>query len=174
MLGFLFKDGYVALIQKNRPDWQKGKLNGIGGHIEEGETPDQAMEREFYEETGALVSWQFYCAMEFPEAIVYCYKSFPSSGVFLRKTTDEIPDWYNYNALPENVISNLNWLIPLALQKEEYMTHIHLSATLATAMPTKRVELPENPQLDHNRMYFAVEAYKAEIAKQGELFRRVK
>jgi len=54
------------LIKKTHPEWQAGKLNGIGGKIEnteilEGgdgnkyglpETPHQAMVREFYEETG--------------------------------------------------------------------------------------------------------------------------
>ena len=36
VVGFAFdkKRENVALIQKNRPPWQKGKLNGIGGHIE--------------------------------------------------------------------------------------------------------------------------------------------
>lgn len=42
----------VLLVLKNRPDWQAGLLNGIGGKIESGETPDQAIVREFYEETG--------------------------------------------------------------------------------------------------------------------------
>ena len=43
----------VALIRKNRPAWQKGKLNGIGGHIEQTDkTPYDAMVREFEEETG--------------------------------------------------------------------------------------------------------------------------
>ena len=39
--GFLFsRDGsLLALILKNKPDWQKGKLNAIGGKIEDGETP---------------------------------------------------------------------------------------------------------------------------------------
>ncbi len=43
---------HVALIQKQRPAWQAGKLNGIGGHIEPGESPLAAMVREFEEETG--------------------------------------------------------------------------------------------------------------------------
>lgn len=42
----------VLLIQKRKPAWQAGKLNEIGGHIEPGETADQAMVREFAEETG--------------------------------------------------------------------------------------------------------------------------
>jgi 8-oxo-dGTP diphosphatase len=45
----------VLLIQKNRPDWQAGKLNGIGGHVEEGETDREAMSREFQEEAGVCV-----------------------------------------------------------------------------------------------------------------------
>lgn len=53
VLGFLFsEDGSrVLLIWKNRPAWQAGKLNGIGGKIEDGEQPLDAMKREFVEET---------------------------------------------------------------------------------------------------------------------------
>lgn len=53
VLGFAFipRKGWV-LIRKNRPEWQAGKLNGVGGKIEQGETPEQAMAREFQEETG--------------------------------------------------------------------------------------------------------------------------
>lgn len=52
VLGFAFdKRGAVALICKNRPDWQAGKWNGIGGHVEKDEIPSAAMAREFMEET---------------------------------------------------------------------------------------------------------------------------
>jgi 8-oxo-dGTP pyrophosphatase MutT (NUDIX family) len=58
VLGFVFSQACdrVLLIWKNRPAWQKDKLNGIGGKIEAGETPKQAMEREFTEET-MFVGW---------------------------------------------------------------------------------------------------------------------
>jgi len=53
--GFVFFRNYVALIRKARPAWQAGRLNGIGGHIEVGETAPVAMARECCEETmGAL------------------------------------------------------------------------------------------------------------------------
>lgn len=42
----------VLLIEKKRPDWQLGRLNGVGGKIEPGETPREAMAREMWEETG--------------------------------------------------------------------------------------------------------------------------
>ena len=38
------------LISKKRPTWQAGMLNGIGGKIEPGENPLQAMIRECKEE----------------------------------------------------------------------------------------------------------------------------
>jgi 8-oxo-dGTP diphosphatase len=50
--------GRVVLIKKNRPENQKGLLNGVGGRIEENETPFEAMAREFEEETGMLTDPQ--------------------------------------------------------------------------------------------------------------------
>jgi len=59
VLGFAFNplDNTVLLILKARPDWQAGKLNGVGGKREcDGalgwEDPFMAMAREFHEETG--------------------------------------------------------------------------------------------------------------------------
>ena len=54
VLAFLFdKDKEnVLLIRKNRPDFQAGKLNGLGGKIEDGETPLEAVSREVSEESG--------------------------------------------------------------------------------------------------------------------------
>lgn len=48
----------VALIRKNRPAWQAGKLNGPGGKVEAGETALQAIAREIREE----------CAIDVPES----------------------------------------------------------------------------------------------------------
>jgi 8-oxo-dGTP diphosphatase len=45
----------IALIKKNRPDWQKGFYNGIGGKVEENETFLQAATREFFEEAGIVI-----------------------------------------------------------------------------------------------------------------------
>src|SRR4051794_18101042 len=59
--GFLFSPdrSRVLLIRKRRPAWQAGKLNGVGGKLEPGETPLQAMRREFREEAGIeLPEWQ--------------------------------------------------------------------------------------------------------------------
>ena len=54
VLGFLFDIAgeSVVLIQKTKPAWQAGRFNAVGGKIEAGELPSQAMQREFKEEAG--------------------------------------------------------------------------------------------------------------------------
>lgn len=53
VLGLAFtENNSVVMVQKNRPDWQAGKLNFIGGKVEPGENPFDTMTREFFEETG--------------------------------------------------------------------------------------------------------------------------
>lgn len=42
----------VLLMEKRRPSWQAGRLNGIGGKVEGEESGVEAMVRECQEETG--------------------------------------------------------------------------------------------------------------------------
>lgn len=71
VLGFVFdKQDRILLIKKNRPAFQKGKLNGLGGKVEykdtlykEMENPVQAMKRESYEEANLRVDWVEYGVM---------------------------------------------------------------------------------------------------------------
>lgn len=66
VLGFAFTlEGQVALIEKNHPEWQAGRLNGIGGKLDGGEGHHVAMVREFHEETGVVTDtadWE-YCGI---------------------------------------------------------------------------------------------------------------
>lgn len=54
VLGFAFEPNRneVLLIEKTKPEWQAGFLNGIGGKVEDEESYTHAMTREFKEETG--------------------------------------------------------------------------------------------------------------------------
>lgn len=63
----------VLLIEKQRPEWQKGRLNGVGGKIEPGEADSSAMIREFAEETGLMTygfQWKHVCTMTFEDSQV--------------------------------------------------------------------------------------------------------
>ncbi len=115
VLGFLFGDGQqVLLIRKNKPTWQAGFLNGIGGKIESGETPAQAMCREFREEAGLDIgAWKQFAVMTGPDWSVTCFFGW---GELRRAVslTDEKLVVANINDLPKDCLYNLRWLIPLA------------------------------------------------------------
>ena len=60
VLGFAFDEEMesVLMVEKQHgPAINIGKLNGIGGKVEGGESMDAAMVREFKEETGCWAQW---------------------------------------------------------------------------------------------------------------------
>lgn len=129
VLGFMFSDlfeteGEVALIRKTKPEWQKGKLNGIGGKIEDDESPISAMIREFYEETGRgtdAEDWKYCGNMIGKDWTVDVYACFGNLSE-LETTTDEEVVCFE---LPEvfqsgEVIDNLKFLIPMSLHVLAY------------------------------------------------------
>jgi 8-oxo-dGTP diphosphatase len=128
--GFVFSDWdksvfsgrSVVLIRKNKPEWQKDKLNGVGGKIELDETPPQAMAREFREETGVKTNpmdWILFCSVKFlsNSDTVHFFKLFSTDICQSIKTQD--PKEPVYHLVIEETHSqslpNLKWLIPLAL-----------------------------------------------------------
>lgn len=108
----------VALIEKKRPAWQAGKLNGIGGKIEPKETPFLAMIREFREETGStVVGWRQFACLSFAKGTVFFFTTIQDCE--LRSTTDEAVSWFAVRDLPGlPLIHNLRWLIPLAMDPD--------------------------------------------------------
>src|SRR5882724_5941647 len=114
-IGALFSADFkkVLLILKQKPQWQKGKLNFPGGSIEEGETAQECISREFMEETGLVIdsgSWQHIGKIDNPGNY---YVDFLTSihylfvhGEFETMTEEEV-GWYEVDNLPTNIISNL-------------------------------------------------------------------
>ena len=122
--GFLFtKDSkYVVLIKKINPEWQRGLFNGVGGKIEENEKSCYAMAREFQEETGVVINpekWICFARIHrsgFYDLDVY----FARSNLAFDAKTIEKEEVYllKVDELPNNIVPNLQWLIPLALDKQ--------------------------------------------------------
>lgn len=117
-LAFAFDEKFerVVLIRKNRPEWQKGKLNGVGGKIEEGELPSQAAMREFREETGVdYPDWRYVGNLHGSDYVVYVFSA-RCDGIIenIKSTTDEDVFVVPVNKLG-GVISNLKWMIPFAI-----------------------------------------------------------
>jgi 8-oxo-dGTP diphosphatase len=121
--GFLFSEDKtrVALIQKRQPAWQAGRLNGIGGKIEADETALEAMVREFAEETGVTTTvaiWQPFVLIEGEGFCVHFFFGVSDLVEHVRTVEAEEVAIYSVDPLPEKVLHNLRWLIPMALDEK--------------------------------------------------------
>lgn len=142
----------VVLIQKNRPSWQAGKLNGVGGKVETGESSLDAMVREFAEEAGAFtnpVSWDLMCSISWPDdwERIASHRS-PSIDFYrcilppetspahaVRTMTDEPVGVIPVARLGEfEVTPNLRWLIPLAAYTADRYEPFSVNATVAEVL----------------------------------------
>lgn len=154
VLGFLFDQSKssVALLKKDHPSWQKGKLNGPGGAVNDDEIPIDAMEREFLEETGTRIEysrWHYYAEMRFKTDIVLCFTATAIGTPFLRPKNEdgkysEIPRWVRLNDLHKmNLVENVEMLVllalldfqPVILCKESQLTMPNPSSVPAEVIP---------------------------------------
>lgn len=151
MVGFLFDtDAYrVVLIRKNRPEWQAGKLNGVGGKVEQGESKEQAMTREFKEETGVLLEgWHRFASLTWEQGVVHFFRHFvpPWQVDACRTVTDENIELHPVHALldPEQrlgVTPNLRWLVPLAAHRHDTYDVIDVVETGTTMRKPGRLDV---------------------------------
>lgn len=132
VVGFMFSAELrtVLLMIKNRPDWQRGKLNGIGGRIEENETPEQAMQREFAEETNVYeTGWNLFATLSDERGwIVHFFYAKGDIGK-AETVTDETVIPFSLKDLGDDpaIIPNLTWLIPMALSMQrERIDHFEI------------------------------------------------
>jgi 8-oxo-dGTP diphosphatase len=107
----------VLLIRKRRPAWQAGRLNGVGGKIEPGEAPADAMRREFREEAALDTdAWQHVLTLTGHHWQGHFYRAFGDVDA-ARPLTDEPLERHPARLLPADVIPNLSWIIPLMLDE---------------------------------------------------------
>lgn len=111
----------VLLIEKQRPKWQKGYFNGVGGKVEPGEEPRGAMAREFKEETGLQVnadSWDYVVNYRGLDFEIYFYRVFLPNEMFAaaKTMTDEQVVPTPLAQIPSTrTIYNLQFIIPMVM-----------------------------------------------------------
>ncbi len=114
----------VALIEKLKPDWQRGKLNGIGGKVEVDETHRAAMEREFEEETGVYIPYWDYIGKMFggDSWVVHVYTTTQSDVENVITKEKErvilVDPMKDARYIYEKGISNVPWLIHSCLDAD--------------------------------------------------------
>lgn len=126
VLGFMFdhlkESKKVLLIEKLKPSWQAGLLNGVGGKVEEGESAIDAMVREFQEEASIKTSpddWVFFGVLEGPDFEVSLFKSVGDIKTANQATAERlvISDIRD-PSLPDRTISNLMTLLYCAVDPD--------------------------------------------------------
>lgn len=121
----------VVLVRKNRPGWQAGYLNGVGGHVEPGETAEHAMRREFQEEAGLDVpDWHHFATVECPAGSIAFFRAFCDVAK-VQTMTDELIEVRSVDEVlsSEECLPNLSWLLPLAVY-----THDTYAPVVATEL----------------------------------------
>lgn len=118
----------VVLIRKQKPAWQVGMLNGVGGKVNEGEHEREAMIREFEEETGVhYEDWKKFAVVTDKETFRVAFYAASDYESFKNVHTTEAETIVKSNirgcgdigfCIDGSAVYNLNWLIPLALDEK--------------------------------------------------------
>ena len=94
---------------KKKADINKGKWIGFGGHFEEGESPEECVIREVYEETGlTLTSYRYrgivtFCADNAETELMHLFTADAYQGELAQDCTEGVIAWQpkeNLHALP--------------------------------------------------------------------------
>ena len=131
-LGFMFSENKddVLLIRKAKPDWQAGKLNGLGGHLEPGESWVEGMIREFREEAHldtTAEDWKSFGYLAGAEFSIRLFYAVSNDIYKARSTTAEAVRITRVEDIHKvAVVPHIQWLVPLAQQGTYVVNGIYM------------------------------------------------
>jgi len=109
----------VVLIRKGKPEWQQGLLNGVGGKVGDnisGETPEQAVHREFKEEAGVEgLNWTKYLTLKTPHSELHFFRAIGNVHRAQTQTEEDIGVFDVHDVMDRcDTIPNLRWCLQMA------------------------------------------------------------
>ena len=121
------KENKILLARKKR-GFGLGKWNGIGGKIEENETPEEAMIRETEEEIFAtpidlkkigIMHFIEYDTEEQTNVNMHLYVATKIRGI-PKESNEMLPEWFSIDNLPwEEMFEDVKYWLPYLLQEKE-------------------------------------------------------
>jgi len=121
VVGFMFDPtlSKVVLIRKGKPEWQQGLLNGVGGKVGDnisGETPEQAVHREFKEEAGVEgLNWTKYLTLKTPHSELHFFRAIGNVHRAQTQTEEDIGVFDVHDVMDRcDTIPNLRWCLQMA------------------------------------------------------------
>lgn len=137
--GFYGNKNNVLLVRKNKPEWQAGLWNGIGGKIDKDEAPLSAMVREWKEEVGEETKpadWRQFCILSIvsADARVYFFCRQQDDDRILAEFSNKLNDvgelmmpWSMDSIVTQNTktVDNLRWILPMAFAKDAVWVDAH-------------------------------------------------
>ena len=109
----------VVLMRRTRPAWQAGRVNALGGKLMPDESPLAAARRETMEEAAVDVTgWEELLVWDDPVYRLHVMRAFDDAAERARTAEDQEVFLAPVQALPAELIDNLRWLIPLALDRD--------------------------------------------------------
>jgi len=137
-LGFIICEDKVLLIEKQKPEFQRGFLNGLGGKIEDNEKVEDCIVREVKEECNMNTissDWQHFCTMfgckESKDNIsdmeywnVFCFVTTVDYIKFntilqTEKEKLQVTSLSAIYTLNNKLLGNISWLIGMAIDFRE-------------------------------------------------------
>jgi len=121
VVGFMFDPtlSKVVLIRKQKPEWQQGLLNGVGGKVGDniiGETPEQAIVREFKEETGVEgLEWSKFLHLKTPHSDLTFFRSIGNVHRVATCTDEDVSVFDVHDIMDRcDTLPNIRWCIQMA------------------------------------------------------------
>lgn len=124
-LCFLNRDDSILLLLRNKQP-NKGFWNGVGGKIEEGETPLESCLREVKEETGFDIGTARFCGVlswsghESGEGALYLYTADAPDGEYT-DCSEGVLKWHSkeWTFSSPDVVSNIHFFGPRIYEEKE-------------------------------------------------------
>jgi 8-oxo-dGTP diphosphatase len=121
VVGFMFDPtlSKVVLIRKLKPEWQKGLFNGVGGKVGDnipGETPEQAIHREFKEEAGVEgLNWTKYLTLLTPHSELHFFRAIGNVHRAYTALDEDVSIFDVHEVMDRcDTVPNLRWCIQMA------------------------------------------------------------